>query len=119
MSKHLVLMTPQEQKVFDLASSLSETLQNKSAVLTPVEFFSGQDFLHNFLAFLASFRNQASRYLQPLLKDAAAVLAMGGIQMNPRQVGEDDEDSDQTSALLGADGTMDYLVAGSQVGSSL
>jgi hypothetical protein len=39
--------------------------------------------------------------------------------MNPRQVGEDDEDSDQTSALLGADGTMDYLVAGSQVGSSL
>ncbi|KAL2131938.1 hypothetical protein VTI74DRAFT_4420 [Chaetomium olivicolor] len=97
-----------EQKIFDLASSLSDTLQNEAAALMPGEFFSGQDLLHNFVAFLASFRNQASRYLQPLLRDAAAVLAMGGIQMSPPQVGEEDEGGPQTSALLGVDGTTDY-----------
>jgi hypothetical protein len=91
----------QEQKVFDLASSLTETLQNEATALSPGEFFSGQDLLHNFVAFLASFRNQTSRYLQPLLQDAAHVLAMGGMHMNPPLVGEEDEGGPQTAALLG------------------
>jgi hypothetical protein len=104
-----MLPTSQEQKVFDLASSLSDVLQSEAAALTPEEFFSGQDLLHNFVALLASFRNQASRYLQPLLRDSAAVLAMGGMRMNPSLVGHDEGDA-QTAGLLGLDDTADYVV---------
>jgi hypothetical protein len=105
-----MLTTAQEQKVFDLASSLSDSLQKEAATLTPAEFFSGQDLLHDFATILASFRNQTSRYLQPLLRDSAAVLSMGGIQMNPPMVGdmeEDDSSDAQTAAFLGKDGTAD------------
>lgn len=108
-----MLTTIQEQKVFDLASSLSDALQKEAAALTPEEFFSGQDLLHNFAALLASFRNQSSRYLQPLLRDSAAVLAMGGIRMNPPLVGDNDEGDVHTAGLLGLEGTVDYVVVDS------
>jgi hypothetical protein len=108
-----MLTTPQEQKVFDLASCLSDTLQNQAAALTPEEFFSGQDLLHSFVAFLASFRNQTSRYLEHLVRDAAAVLAMGGIPMNPSQIGEEDVGGDRAPGLLAVDGTTEYAVGGS------
>jgi hypothetical protein len=85
-------------------------LQNQVAALAPGDFFTGQDLLHNFVTFLASFRNQASRYLQPLLRDATGVLAMGGIQINPPLVGEEDDGDPHTSALLGVDGIMNYVV---------
>jgi hypothetical protein len=105
-----MLTPPQEQKVFDLASSLSHSLRKEAATLTPAEFFFGQDLLHNFVTILASFRNQTSRYLQPLLRDSGAVLSMGGIQMNPPMVGdmeEDDSSDAQTAAFLSMDGAAD------------
>ena len=73
--------------------------------MTPTEFFSGQDLLHNFMSILASFRNQTSRYLQPLLRDSAAVLSMGGVQIHPL-VGDMDDDV-QRAAFLDMDGTPD------------
>ena len=98
----------QEQKVFDLASSVSDALQKEAAALTPTEFFSGQDLLHNFMSILASFRNQTSRYLQPLLRGSAAVLSMGGVQMHPPLVeGIEDEGDAQRAAFLDMDGTPD------------
>jgi hypothetical protein len=111
-----MLTTAQEQKVFDLAICLSDTLQNQAAALTPAEFFSGQDLLHNFVAFLASFRNQMSRYLEHLVRDAAAVLAMGGIPMNPSPIGEEDAGGDRASGLLDMDGTTEYAAGGSTSG---
>ena len=110
VSGNPLLTTPQEQKFFDFASSLSDSLQKEAATLTPAEFFSGQDLLHNFVTILASFRNQTSRYLQPLLRDSAALLSMGGILMNPPMVGgmeEGNSSEAQTAAFFGKDGTAD------------
>jgi hypothetical protein len=39
------------------------------------DFFLAQDFLHNFMVFLARFRNHESQYLQPLAQKATAILA--------------------------------------------
>lgn len=40
-----------------------------------LEFFSTQDFLHQFMVFLADFRRRESQYLQPLLQRASRSLS--------------------------------------------
>ncbi len=84
---------------------MSDVLQKDAVALTPTEFFSGQDLLHNFLSILASFRNQTSRYLQPLLRDSAAVLSVGGVQLHPPLGDMEEVEGDaQTAAFLDMDG---------------
>lgn len=39
------------------------------------DFFSAPDFLHNFMVFLAGFRNHESQYLGPLAQKATIALA--------------------------------------------
>lgn len=63
----------QEQKIFDVACCLSDVLE--SAPTGHEIFVTGHNFLHGFMKLLASFRNQESQYLQPLLQRAAKTLA--------------------------------------------
>jgi hypothetical protein len=41
---------------------------------TSTNLFSPSDFLHNFMVFLAGFRNHESQYLQPLAQKASIAL---------------------------------------------
>lgn len=63
----------QEQKIFDVACCLSDVLE--SAPLGRESSVLGHNFLHGFMTILASFRNQESQYLRPLLARAAKTLA--------------------------------------------
>lgn len=45
--------------------------------MTAQQFSSGHNILYGFMTLLAGFRNQESRYLQPLVRKAANVLHEG------------------------------------------
>jgi hypothetical protein len=64
----------QEQKIFDIASCLSDMLQC-SPNLERETVSLGHGYLHGFMTVLSSFRNQESEYLQPLLARASKTLA--------------------------------------------
>lgn len=65
----------QEQKVSDVANCLCEVLETSTEPEVALEFFSTQDFLHQFMVFLADFRRRESQYLQPLLERATRSLS--------------------------------------------
>ncbi|CAM1501426.1 Fc.00g105880.m01.CDS01 [Cosmosporella sp. VM-42] len=64
-----------EQKVSDVASCLCDIIAGLTANEFSTDFFSAPDFLHNFMVFLARFRNHESQYLRPLAQKATTVLA--------------------------------------------
>lgn len=59
--------------MFDVACCLSDVLKFTKN-LTAEEFSSGHNMLYGFMTLLAGFRNQESRYLQPLVRKAANIL---------------------------------------------
>lgn len=65
----------QEQKVSDVAHCLCDVLEPREDDDMALEFFSTQDFLHQFMVFLADFRRRESQYLQPLLQRASGCLS--------------------------------------------
>ncbi|KAL2204387.1 hypothetical protein CC79DRAFT_1360260 [Sarocladium strictum] len=64
-----------EQKVSDVANCLCEVLETSDEPEVALDFFSTQDFLHQFMVFLADFRRRESQYLQPLLERATRSLS--------------------------------------------
>lgn len=68
--------------MFDIASCLSSVLE-ASPSLTSQSISTGHNFLHSIMKVLASFRNQESRYLQPLVARASTILSAGLITRGP------------------------------------
>ena len=83
----------QEQKIFDIASCLSRVLEI-SPNLTSQSVSMGHNFLHSIMKVLASFRNQESRYLQPLVARASKILSAGLITRGPVVSGVYEETTD-------------------------
>lgn len=79
--------------MFDIASCLSSVLE-VSPNLTSQSVSTGHNFLHSIMKVLASFRNQESRYLQPLVERASKILSAGLITRGPADVGAYDEASE-------------------------
>lgn len=75
MSPSLSLTSPrpQEQKIFDVACTLSDVLRCSSDWGSEVHSL-GHGFLHGFMRLLAHFRNRESQYLQPLMDKTSDVL---------------------------------------------
>lgn len=64
-----------EQKISDVANCLCDILASLDVDDFYTGFFSAPDYLHNFMVFLAGFRNHESQYLRPLAQRASTVLA--------------------------------------------
>lgn len=76
--------------MFDIASCLSSVLE-VSPNLSSSSVSTGHNFLHSIMTVLASFRNQESRYLQPLVARASKILSAGLITRGPAGNGTFDE----------------------------
>lgn len=79
--------------MFDIASCLSSVLE-ASPNLSSQRVSTGHNFLHSIMKVLASFRNQESRYLQPLVARASAILSAGLITRGPAGTGTYDDLTD-------------------------
>lgn len=101
-SSDLTDVLSQEQKIFDIASCLSDMLQC-SPNLERDKVSMGYSYLHGFMTLLSSFRNQESEYLQPLLARASRTLAAElhvPAMLMPPPLSEDESSTDSFGEMI-------------------
>ena len=94
----------------DVANCLCDVLETSDEPEVIIEFFSTQDFLHQFMVFLADFRRRESQYLQPLLQRASRSLSSFVEPHRPLLL-DDGPEADWMKAETNGDQTVENRVS--------